>query len=361
MHSINEANRKEHVYPTYGRQFLAYRWYKPILTGLLFAIFYLLLTVALVIGMGVLQGIQTGNPDLTELFEQMQLGYDGMDLSDPMQCIYSLGGVAIMIPALWLASLIVRDRPFSSYSSSRGGWSSKVFWKVFPVAFLCITIPILFVELIIHHRYSDFSVKFTLGGFIILTILGPLQCIAEEYAFRGFLMQTLGSWVRLPVLAVILQALIFASGHPYNRIGQVGIFITGIVFAVSAWMGRGLEIPAAMHICNNMTIFYLQGLNMATISSQSDMEEIVFDVVTGALYLAFIFVLGRKTDWFDKIRKDDLAKANEKYVRKAAKKAAKRGVPYVNVNGTEIPAESEPAVVFEKVSDEKYEGKRYKK
>lgn len=357
MYKINESNRKKHVYPTYGRQFLAYRWYKPILVGLLFSIFYLLFTVALVIGMGVLQGVQTGSPDLTELFEQLELGYDGMDLADPMQCLFSLGGLAIMIPSLWLASIIVRDRPFSSYSSSRGGWSSKVFWRVFPVAFLCITIPILFIELIVHHHINDFSVRFTLGGFIVLTILGPLQCIAEEYIFRGLLMQTLGSWFRLPIIAVILQSLFFAAGHPYNRIGQVGIFISGAVFAVCAWLGRGLEIPAAMHICNNMTIFYLQGLNMATISSQSDMEEIIFDVVTGALYLIIIFVLSRKTDWFDKVRRDDLAKANEKYARKAAK----RGISIANEDGTPVPVQIEPEIVFEKISDEESEGRRFKK
>ena len=372
MRYIDETHRKERSYPTYGRQFPAYKWYKPILVGIVFLVFYLILTVGLIIGMGVFKGVSTGNSDMSELFAQLELGYDGMDMSDPMQCLYSLGGIAIMIPALWLASLIVRDRPFSSYSSSRGGWSSKVFWRVFPVAFLCITIPILFMELVVHHHYSDFSVRFTLGGFIVLTILGPLQCIAEEYIFRGFLMQTLGSWVRVPIIAVIIQSLIFAAGHPYNRIGQIGIFITGMVFAVSAWLGRGLEVPAAMHICNNMTIFYLQGLNMTTISSQSDMEEIIFDVVTGAIYLIFIFALSKKTKWFDRVRKNDLAKAREKYARKAAKKAAKLNFEVVNDNEAEAeaeaaapaPAADETAEVSQETADMgksgKYEGRHYK-
>jgi len=35
--------------------------------------------------------------------------------------IYSHLGVAILLPSLYLATKIVKDRPFSSYSSSRGG------------------------------------------------------------------------------------------------------------------------------------------------------------------------------------------------------------------------------------------------
>lgn len=364
MYYISDTNRQEHSYPTYGRQFPAYKWYKPILVAILFAVFYLLLYVGLFVVTSVVQGIRTGSPDLRELMAQLAMGYDGMDLSDPLQCIYSLGGVALMIPALWLASLIVRDRPFSSYSSSRGGWSSKVFWRVFPVAFLCVSIPIMFMELIIHRQYSNFSIKFTVAGVILLTILGPLQCIAEEYVFRGLLMQTLGSWIKLPIIAVLLQAVIFASEHPYNRIGQVGIFLTGTVFALSAWMGRGLEVPAAFHICNNMTIFYLQGLNMTTISSESDMESLILDVCTGALYLIFIFALSKTTNWFDLVRKDDLAKAREKYARKAALKAEKSGASVPVVEEVSAPSEAEPAessgTSSAESSTEGYTGKHYK-
>ena len=41
----------------------------------------------------------------------------------------------------------------------------------------------------------------TLTFFVICLILIPLQCIAEEYLLRGFLMQTIGSWFKIPVLA----------------------------------------------------------------------------------------------------------------------------------------------------------------
>jgi membrane protease YdiL (CAAX protease family) len=250
-----------------------------------------------------------------------------MDLANPWQSVMSLGSIAAMIPALWLASGIVRDRPFSSYSSARGGWSSKVFWKAFPVAFVCISVPILIDELVYKHNIDNFQMKFTLASFAVVTILGPLQCIAEEYAFRGLLMQTFGSWFRLPIIAVILQSVIFALMHPYNTIGQIGIFVSGCVFAFSAWTGRGIEVSSAYHIANNMTIFYMQGMNLATIESNTTMHDLLLEICTGVVFVILIFIISKKTSWFSRMKKDDAAawnqKIDDKLARKEAKEAAK--------------------------------------
>ena len=328
MSIINESNTKEHSYPIYGRQFKSYKWYKPIIVGVLFMAFYLAFSVIMVLGVGLAASYAT-TPDslITTMRSVLVTSYDDMDLANAWQSVVSLGCVAAMIPALWLASVIVRDRPFSSYSSSRGGWSSRVFWKVFPVAFICIGIPIIIDNLFYYHNLGNFQMKFTLASFAVVTILGPLQCIAEEYAFRGLLMQTLGSWFRLPIIAVILQSVIFALMHPYNTIGQIGIFVSGCVFALSAWIGRGIEISSAYHIVNNMTIFYMQGMNLATIESESTLHDLILELCTGAVYVLLIFIISRRHNWFHKIRRDDVAawngKIDAKIARKEAKEAAK--------------------------------------
>ena len=275
-------------------------------------------------GMVVVAG-QGATPDvfIERLKSMFANSYDAMELADAMQSIVSLGSVAVMIPALWLASAIVRDRPFSSYSSSRGGWSSKVFWRTFPVAFICIGIPIIIDNLFYYHNLGNFQMKFTLASFAVVTILGPLQCIAEEYLFRGLLMQTLGSWFRLPIIAVILQSVIFALMHPYNTIGQIGIFVSGCVFAFSAWTGRGIEVSSAYHIANNMTIFYMQGMNLATIESNTTMHDLLLESCTGVVFVLLIFIISRRHNWFNKIRHDDAAAWNGKIDAKIAKKEAK--------------------------------------
>ena len=324
MYIIDSTNAKEHSYPTYGRQFRSYRWYKPILVFILFALFFILAGAALVFI--VASALGTGfNGAIGNTTNAIFSGsYDDMDLANMWQTVVNLGSVVVMIPALWLAAVIVRDRPYSSYGSSRGGWNHKVFWRVFPIAFLCISVPIIVNNLFVEHLIGDFRMKFTLASFLVLTILGPLQCIAEEYAFRGLLMQTFGSWLRVPVIAVILQSVVFVLMHPYDMYGKAEIFISGMVFAVTAWLGRGIEVSAAFHICNNMTIFYLQGMNMATISSDSSMEGLIFSAVCGVVYVVVIFIISKRTDWFSSVGKDDAAAWNEKYDAKLARKAAKK-------------------------------------
>ena len=340
MYYIDETNAKKHVYPTYGRQFDSYRWYKPIFTGALFAAIYMGLTLAGIMAVkiwaGAAAGDTTGTDTMNKMMEIISGGYDTMDMSDPLQSVLQLGSLAIAIPSLWLATLIVRDRPMSSYSSSRGGWSRRVFWRCMPVAFIINGLPIIINDVIIEKGYQNFTVKFTVLSFILLTILGPLQCIAEEYMFRGFVMQTFGSWFRIPVIAVILQALIFAAGHPYNRIGQIAVAISGAAFALSAWFGRGLEVSAALHIVNNMTIFYLQGFGMTTVSSDTSVSEMLIDLGIAVVYVAVIFWLSRKTRWFDKVRKDDAARVNAKLAEKKAKKAAKKAARAARKAGTTV-------------------------
>lgn len=323
MYIIDSSNAGEHSYPIYGRQFKSYRWYKPILAGLIFAVLFLLAGIALILIVADRSGAGLDGAIGSTTNVIFSDSYDDMDLANAWQSVVNLGSVAIMIPALWITSLIVRDRPFTSYSSSRGGWSHKVFWRTMPAAFICISIPIIIWELFHEHHISDFRMRFTLASFLVLTVLGPLQCIAEEYVFRGLLMQTLGSWFRLPVIAVVLQSCVFALAHPYDIYGKAGILASGLVFAVSAWIGRGIEVSAAYHICNNMTIFYLQGMNLSKISSKSDMESLIFEIITGAVFVLVIFILSRKTDWFSTVKKDDAVAWNEKIDAKIARKEEK--------------------------------------
>ena len=129
--------------------------------------------------------------------------------------IYSHLAIAIMIPSLYLATKIVKDRPFSSYSSSRGGWNTQLYLKAFIIPFILFLV-VGIIEHVILGNVGNYH--FTILFFIILLIVVPIQCIAEEYVYRGLLMQTLGSWFNIPLLAVILQAIIFGFTHGYNGI-----------------------------------------------------------------------------------------------------------------------------------------------
>ncbi|MBQ9643742.1 MAG: CPBP family intramembrane metalloprotease [Lachnospiraceae bacterium] len=296
---------KERDYTTYPRKFVSYRWFKPLLTGILFMIFYYIFSFTLIVIGGIVSG------DFAAFFEQISGGYDTLSVYSVPGILASLAPVASMIPALYLASKIVGDRPFSSYSSARGGWNWKIFFRMLLVAGVTVGIPNIVMILLTVERTS--ANHFSLLTFILLTILGPMQCIAEEYGFRGLLMQSIGSWFRLPILAIILQMVVFASQHPYNAIGVASIVVSGLTFGFVAWYTNGLETGAAEHVMNNMTIFYLSGLGFdKAIATEVAPSDLIQTIICDAAFIACVIILDRKFHWFGEIKRDDITPFNDR-------------------------------------------------
>ena len=302
----------EHDYPTYPRRFISYRWFKPLLAGLLFAVLYLGSNVAIVL-LGAL------NQGGLESVMKIAGSYDTMDVSSGPGILLNLGSLAVAIPLLALTALIVRDRPFSSYSSARGGWDWSIFGRMMLLALLVCGVPNLVWILLDHGPLNN---QFTIATFLLLTVMGPLQCIAEEYMFRGLLMQTFGGWFRIPVIAVVLQALIFMSMHPYNLTGKLTILATGCMMGLMAWISRGIEASSAIHIVNNMVAFYADGLGLGAIGSEVSTLDLVVTLIIDAVYVAVLLVL-RKKGFFDRIKRDDAAEFNAKVAPKYAKRDLK--------------------------------------
>ena len=302
----------EHEYPTYPRRFISYRWFKPLLAGLLFAVLYLGSNVAIVL-LGAL------NQGGLESVMKITGSYDTMDVSSGPGILLNLGSLAVAIPLLALTALIVRDRPFSSYSSARGGWDWSVFGRMMLLALLVCGVPNLVWILLDHGPLNN---QFTIATFLLLTVMGPLQCIAEEYMFRGLLMQTFGGWFRIPVIAVVLQALIFMAMHPYNLTGKLTILATGCMMGLMAWISRGIEASSAIHIVNNMVAFYADGLGLGAIGSEVSTLDLVVTLIIDAVYVAVLLVL-RKKGFFDRIKRDDAAEFNAKVAPKYAKRDLK--------------------------------------
>ncbi|MBP5749546.1 MAG: CPBP family intramembrane metalloprotease [Firmicutes bacterium] len=319
----------EHEYPTYPRRFISYRWFKPILVALIFFVLYMGASVAIVVAGAVQQGG-------LDAIMNIAGSYDSMDVASVSGILLNLGSLAIVIPILALVTLIVRDRPFSSYSSARGGWDWGVFGKMMLLALIVCGVPNVIWILLDHGPLDN---HFTVFTFLLLTVMGPLQCIAEEYLFRGLIMQTFGGWFRIPVIAVIGQALIFMSMHPYNLTGRLTILATGCMMGLMAWITRGIEASSAIHIVNNMVAFYVDGLGIGAIASEVSTLDLFVTLAVDAVYvLALLFL--RKKGWFDRVKKDDVAEFNERVRTKYAKKYELNWKP--GVAGPGADADSSP-------------------
>ena len=305
MNPITEFSG-EHDFLTYPRRFLSYRWYKPLLVALLTVLFAILFSILIFVPVGFFSAVSSGD---TSSVVSAATGYDSMRVGSFTDAVSGFAGLAVFIPALALAAKIVKDRPFSSYSSSRGGWNWKIFFKCLGVALPVAGIPVAISNLIVG---GDGVNRFTAAGFIALTILCPLQCAAEEYIFRAFTLQTIGSWSRIPLLAVILSSVLFAAGHPYNLVGVIAVLYSGLLWGLMIRHTHGIEASAAAHIVNNLVFFYMMGLGMVTLSSETPVSDLVIGIIKDTLYFAVILWISRKYRWFDEIQADDVTAFNEK-------------------------------------------------
>ena len=281
---MNNETTRIPDYITYPTKFRTYKWYKPILVAILTGVFYFMGSIINTIVVFVMEIINgRGSSVLSDLMR----GYDGFNVYTAPGAIATEGGVVWLLVALIISVKIVKDRPFSSYSSSSGrGWSWWIFIKCFLLALVICGVPIAVDYVLISGKVGP--QQFTIAGLIFCTILGPVHCIAEAYIFRGLFMQTFGSWFKVPIVAIVLQTAIFASLHPYNFVGVLEIWVAGIGLGIIAWLAKGLESSCAYHIVNNMTIFYLTGFGYGEVTSQETWRGVL---LTFACYVVYILIL----------------------------------------------------------------------
>ena len=304
-----QTDEQSYEYTTFPRVFVTYAWFKPLLVALLTAVFTLMISgITLLIVL-----LWLGDPGL--MGEVLTNSTSAYFYSGPGLLI-AAGGVAGFLPALALAERIVRGRPFSSYSSSRGGWNWAAFVKCLVLAAIVFGAEVVAMAFGMPDAGADGINKFTIIGAVICIVVVPLQAAAEEYIYRGLLMQAIGSWTKLPALAVVLSAIVFGISHSYDVLGITAVGIEGLGFAFLAWYSRGLEASSAAHAANNLSVFIFSGLGLGS-GGSGGIEMVLISSGVMLLYCACIVLLDRKFNWFTS-QGDGVTAFNEKYGPKAA-------------------------------------------
>ena len=282
-------NNKIHDYITFPTTFENYKWYKPLIV-IIATIFIMLIFDAIIL----MISYMVGGVDLTRTV--LSARYEGLNSALPI--IFSDLLLAAFIPSLYIASKIINYRPFSSYSSSRGGWNFKLYFKALIIP---ITLYIIYegISAAISGVKGTFQVS--IPFLIAICIAVPLQSIAEEYMFRGFLLQTLGSWFKIPLLAIAIQAITFALFHGYNSFGLLEVLVMGLLCGFLVWKTNGIEVCSAIHTANNFTVglFVMLGLHVSTSSPQ--LESVVGTIIFEIVLFIIMYYVGKKTNWFGEI------------------------------------------------------------
>jgi membrane protease YdiL (CAAX protease family) len=124
---------------------------------------------------------------------------------------------------------------------------------------------------------------------MVVIVTTPLQSAGEEYLFRGWLPQTIGSLFKAPWLGAVVgcgvASVLFALAHGQQ---DPWLFADRLVFGLVAcwlvWRTGGLEAGIAVHAVNNLSVFAItiaQGQLANSLSvTRAEVGEVALDVVT---------------------------------------------------------------------------------
>jgi membrane protease YdiL (CAAX protease family) len=292
----------------------AHRWWRPLLGSVVLLVGGLGLAIPLmVVGMFV-NAVVTGEvPDPATADTDSIFGNDTADL------VFNLGSLALFLPvALGVAWLVQRRRPGTLSSvAGRLRWRWMLACSGLALAFCVVSYATSVVAAIAMDDQSGAGEHWVgwgrfLAPAIVIILLVPFQSAAEEYVFRGWLLQAVGACTlenarsqvgrvfsavfRTPWPGIVLGSALFTAGHGYTGWGILDIFLFG---AIAAWLAvrtGGLESGIALHVFNNLMAFLLPAAVGKLDIEQGSVpwQVVAADVVPMALYAAAVVLLARR-------------------------------------------------------------------
>ncbi|WAL97809.1 CPBP family intramembrane glutamic endopeptidase [Streptomyces sp. Je 1-369] len=175
----------------------------------------------------------------------------------------ALLSLAVLTPVVFLAARWAQRRPAGTLSSVTGGlrwdWLGRCLTVALPLVVASLGVMLLLPESAGGGAdgtgggtewagWPDF-----LLGLAVVCVLVPFQASAEEYVFRGWLVQAVGAWWRTPWVALVPQALLFAAAHGWGTPwGFADLVVFGLVAGVLTVRTGGLEAAIGLHVVNNL-------------------------------------------------------------------------------------------------------------
>jgi membrane protease YdiL (CAAX protease family) len=275
-----------------------YRWWKPLVTGLIALGFFLVLTVAITVPVIILTFIDPEG--VGGDFER--LVFEGViDATVPAVLAFSLISIAIMLPSILLARLIMGPRPLGLLSSVAGrlrwGWMLRLTGPALVAYGAAFTLYLFVFPPLFGDSPLDPQVGPNLWVMLaIILLLVPLQATAEEYVFRGYLMQAIGGWLKHPAFAILLPVPLFMLGHLYDIWGLLDVGVFAVFAAWLTWRTGGLEAAIVAHVVNNSAIFILGEFGLVdTNTTEGSPVGVLVTAATLGLYSWFVVRLASRS------------------------------------------------------------------
>ena len=298
-----------------------HRWWRPVLgTFSLTAAAFITILVVFVAWMVGHFAVTGELPEPTEDGTQLV----GGPLEDLSLQLVMLG---VLIPLVPLAVWIFSRRPMGTVVSVLG----RMRWRwlgACALAALAYVAVSLVTGMIVTAVFTDEPVlggewvgwRAFLGPALVILLLVPFQSTAEEFVFRGWVLQAIGGCTLrrpdgtyrnaftavlgrvfgTPWPAIAISSALFVAGHGYRTWAMVDIFIWAMVCGWLAVKTGGLEAPIALHVLNNLLAF---GLTAAAGELEDSLQQgaapwyyLLSDLPPLFVFAAIVLWLRRRMD-----------------------------------------------------------------
>jgi membrane protease YdiL (CAAX protease family) len=185
-----------------------------------------------------------------------------LDLTDNLYLSYITQSFSFLcfLGAIYFAVKTIHRRPILSVMTP----GSTLNWKLIFFGaglWLFLSIWVTVGDVLLHPGTYRWAFDFRQWLPFVLTalILTPIQTTAEEWMFRGYLLQGMGRITRNKTALIILSGLIFAVPHFLNPEMQIDFVLLALFYfsfgAFLTWMTlkyQSLELAMGVHAANNL-------------------------------------------------------------------------------------------------------------
>lgn len=287
-------------YHRLARTYATYRWWKPLMVGLIACGLFIGMTV---IATFAFMFIAMNDPVMEQKLNEMFMPGDiiDIDMSDPAIFAFSMGSIILMLPAILIATRIMNVQKVGTLTSVTGkmrwGWLGKCMLVALGILTLSLALSFGLDSASGIPFEPDFAAPNMWLLLFLTVLLVPFQATAEEYVFRGYLMQLLGSWLRHPAFAILIPVPFFMAGHMYDIYGQLDVGFFAIAAGYLAWRTGGLEAAIALHVVNNSVIFVLGAVGLVDVSStESNLPSLIASIITTLIFVVVVVRLANKNN-----------------------------------------------------------------
>ena len=277
-----------------------YEWWKPVVGILLVIVgFFVVTSMVYIVVAGVVAAFRSGS--------WLDNFMASSDLSNVRpETLFALNlGLGSMILVTWFVVRVLHGL--------RPRWLTSVVprmrWKFFVVC-LGLSVIALAAQIVVGSvlpgdagggvggKVNDFTTSTALAALVVL-LTTPLQAAGEEYVFRGYLLQALGSLFSNRWVAIGATGVLFALAH---GVQNFPLFFDRLSFGlIAAWLvvrTGGLEAGIALHVLNNFLAFGL-ALSYGDLSETLNVTEaswwnIVLTVTQSAVYAVLVLYVARR-------------------------------------------------------------------